>query len=83
VDIRLGILESTFSNVNRHYEMGLTWLQNDTKLLNNLALAHARLKHLKKILVTTCYMRCIPNQWQAILIKDSLCIDVYILIFDK
>ncbi|XP_060575097.1 uncharacterized protein LOC132732639 [Ruditapes philippinarum] len=46
----LGIIESTFSRANGHYEMGLPWRQDDTKLPNNLALAHARLTYLKRIL---------------------------------
>ncbi|XP_060602645.1 uncharacterized protein LOC132755746 [Ruditapes philippinarum] len=44
----LGIMESTLSRVNGHYEMGLPWRQDDTKLPNNLVLAHARLNHLKR-----------------------------------
>ncbi|XP_045206017.2 uncharacterized protein LOC123558205 [Mercenaria mercenaria] len=44
----LGLMDSTLSFVNGHYEMGLPWRQDDASLPNNLTLAHARLHQLKR-----------------------------------
>ncbi|XP_053390098.1 uncharacterized protein LOC123563639 [Mercenaria mercenaria] len=44
----LGLIDSTLSFVNGHYEMGLPWRQDDASLPNNLTLAHARLHQLKR-----------------------------------
>ena len=48
-DLRaMKIIENTISKVDRHYQIGLLWKQEDPSLPFNRAAAEARLQHLKK-----------------------------------
>ena len=44
----LKLMEKSITHENGHYILGLPWRQPDTKLPNNLSLAHARLDQLKR-----------------------------------